>query len=98
MAQPFNDERIVHLTVNHNWELAYSDDGKYHLRQKDKHYMKTVDFKLPENVAKKYLRESDSEYCENGHDNTKLIDNCVQCGAPVCCPDCCNEEYESRGA
>ena len=28
MAEPFNDERIEHLTTSHNWELAYFDDGR----------------------------------------------------------------------
>ena len=25
------------------------------------------------------------------HLDTELIDGCVQCGAPVCCPKCCDE-------
>lgn len=28
--------------------------------------------------------------CENGHDMF-LISNCMQCGAPICCPTCCDE-------
>ena len=32
------------------------------------------------------------EKCENGHDDTYLISNCPRCGAPICCPDCCNED------
>lgn len=51
----FTEERIEHLTTQHNWELASTDNGQYFLRQKDKHYMKTVDFNLPENVARKFL-------------------------------------------
>lgn len=31
-----------------------------------------------------------TEKCGNGHD-THLITNCLRCGAPVCCPDCCVE-------
>jgi hypothetical protein len=37
-------------------------------------------------------RRSDKEYCENGHDDTELIYDCVFCGAPVCCPKCCSED------
>lgn len=33
------------------------------------------------------------EMCENGHDS-HLIKNCIQCGAPVCCPVCCDEYIE----
>ena len=31
-----------------------------------------------------------SEHCER-HPGTLLIDRCQQCGAPVCCPKCCDE-------
>lgn len=36
-----------------------------------------------------------AEKCENGHD-CFLIGNCLRCGAPVCCPECCAED--SRNA
>jgi len=29
MTQPFNEERIEHLTTNYNWELAFSDSGDF---------------------------------------------------------------------
>jgi len=39
-----------------------------------------------------YNRETDSK-CE--HCNTNLIDNCMWCGAPVCCPKCCAESRKN---
>lgn len=36
---------------------------------------------------------SEVEYCENGC-NVVLIYYCPQCGAPVCCPKCCDETTE----
>lgn len=33
--------------------------------------------------------------CENGHD-AFLIAHCIQCGAPVCCPICCNEAESEK--
>lgn len=48
MSDYFTKERVKDLTENHNWEIAESGNNLVHLRQKDKHYMKTVDFKLPE--------------------------------------------------
>ena len=47
-------------------------------------------------TGKKFDKISDrlpkqlKEKCGNGHD-TLLISNCCKCGAPVCCPDCCND-------
>jgi hypothetical protein len=40
--------------------------------------------------------QSKDEYCENGHDDTRLIYNCLNCGAPVCCPECCSESEYSN--
>lgn len=52
----FTEERIKQLiNSGHNWELVETDNGLYFLRQKDKHYMRTISFRLPKNVADKYL-------------------------------------------
>lgn len=32
------------------------------------------------------------EKCSNGH-NQELMDKCIVCGAPQCCPICCREVY-----
>lgn len=84
MTQPyFNEERINNLTTNYNWELVRLSNGGYHLRQKDKHYMKTVDFDLPDKVANKIL--------------SACVLHCPQCGEPVdqlhegYCEECCNQ-------
>ena len=39
------------------------------------------------------LPKQTDEKCEHGHD-TYLITNCLFCGAPVCCPDCCEESRQ----
>lgn len=36
------------------------------------------------------LPESNSELCDEC--GTELIDRCLQCGAPVCCLKCCEED------
>ena len=36
-------------------------------------------------------RQLDEECDECG---TKLIARCLQCGAPVCCPKCCDEDHK----
>jgi len=46
----FTKEKIKDLTENHNWELAHHVNDYYILRQKDKDYIKTVPFTLPEGV------------------------------------------------
>lgn len=35
------------------------------------------------------------EHCSG----TNIVNNCIQCGAPICCVDCCNEttKYVSDG-
>lgn len=30
------------------------------------------------------------EYCDEC--GTELIDRCVRCGAPICCPKCCKQD------
>lgn len=56
--QVFTEQEIEHLTQEHNWELVCEGDDLYLLRQKDRHYMTTVSFSLPESVAAKFLRRS----------------------------------------
>ena len=36
-----------------------------------------------------FIDETEHEKCE--YCGTELVSNCVICGAPVCCPKCCNE-------
>ena len=38
-----------------------------------------------------FLPSTLRSFCEEGHPETHLISNCPQCGAPVCCPKCCDE-------
>jgi len=35
------------------------------------------------------LPENNGSYCDVC--GTELIDRCLRCGAPVCCPKCCEE-------
>ncbi|MDH3981308.1 MAG: hypothetical protein OES84_00230 [Kiritimatiellaceae bacterium] len=55
MEEYFTEEKVKDLTSNHNWILVAAEDGLYVLKQKDKRYMKTIPFSLPDNVAEKYL-------------------------------------------
>ncbi len=52
-----DQQEVVNLLENPalNWTLASSGNGKYHLRQADKHYMKTLDFDFNDDLASKYL-------------------------------------------
>jgi len=59
MDSYFTDEKIEQLVTCHNWEMVRADDGKYKLRQIDRHYMTTVDFVASDETAEKYLTESD---------------------------------------
>lgn len=38
----------------------------------------------------KYKMNMDKPKCE--HCGTELIDDCLSCGAPQCCPACCEEQ------
>lgn len=58
----FTEERIADLIKNHGWELLYYPSGLYFLRQKDKHYLKTVSFELSDDVASRYLSELNGAY------------------------------------
>ena len=58
MDNYFTDEKIQELTTKHNWEMvpAGTGNGRYKLRQKDRHYMTTIDFEATEEIVKKYVR------------------------------------------
>jgi hypothetical protein len=46
----FTEGRIRNLINNHGWEPIRKHGDIYFLRQKDKHYMKTETFNLPEGM------------------------------------------------
>ena len=50
----FTNEKIEQLVMNHNWEMVPANGGKYKLRQKNKHYMMTIDFEATEETAHKF--------------------------------------------
>jgi len=52
MDKYFTKKKIEELVTKHNWEMVKSKDGKYKLRQRDKHYMTTVDFDAAVSTAK----------------------------------------------
>jgi hypothetical protein len=63
-----------------NGNYSTKDKYMYHDKFTGKPFERLTD-RIPKQLKEK---------CENGHD-TFLITNCPQCGAPVCCHDCCNE-------
>ena len=50
----FTDEKIHTLITYYNWEMIKSVDGLYMLRQKDNHYMITVNFFASDEIVKKH--------------------------------------------
>lgn len=57
----FTEEKIEQLVTQHNWEMIEAGNGKYKLRQKENHYMTTVDFSAPDHMVKKYLVKNDTK-------------------------------------
>ena len=47
ITETFNETTSKHLVKERNWELVPFVNGLYYLRQKDRHYMKSVNFYLP---------------------------------------------------
>ena len=54
MDAHFTDEKIEELVTKYNWEMVPTGDGKFRLRQKDKHYMTTVDFGATTTTERKF--------------------------------------------
>ena len=54
MDSYFTGEKIEELVTKYNWEMVPISDGKYRLRQKDKHYMTTVDFAATTTTTRKF--------------------------------------------
>ena len=50
----FTDEKIEQSVTNNNWEMVPAGNGKYKLRQRDKHYMTTVDFDATDETIRKF--------------------------------------------
>jgi hypothetical protein len=50
MSKYFTEQKINQLITENNWELVSQQPGLYFLRQKDKHYMKTVFFQLSDEI------------------------------------------------
>lgn len=46
----------------------------------------------PEAVSQRLPRTT-KEVCETC--GTQIIDRCLVCGAPQCCPKCCHEAYRA---
>ena len=57
----FTDEKIDELVTIHNWEMVPASGGRYKLRQKDKHYMETVEFIATENSVNKFCVTPNAE-------------------------------------
>ena len=48
----------------------------------------------PVDKASDLLPSSNGEFCDTC--KTELIDRCLYCGAPVCCPKCCKDIREKE--
>lgn len=53
----FTEEKIEELVTRYNWEMVPARNGKYKLRQKDAHYMTTVDFSAALSVVRKFCEK-----------------------------------------
>ena len=54
MDEYFTDEKIFELITKGNWELVTASGGRHKLRQKDKHYIETVEFMATKEAVSKF--------------------------------------------